>query len=234
MSLEQSVATVLERQTDRFYGKYRGLVLINVDPQNQGRIKAVVPEVLGIIPTNFCLPCTPYAGTLAGLFTVPMIGTGVWIEFEAGDVNRPIWTGCWWGTAQVPINELGLPSQFTSKVLRTDTGLMISLDDAVQSITFKDLAGSNTMSMQLGMVLVQGKAFMVLDAPLIFHGQAAIHPAVLGDQLLLYLNQMVLMFNTHVHPGELALGILPVVPVPPLPQMLPATPALISFKNFVE
>ena len=77
MSLEQSVASVLERQTDRFYGKYRGLVLINVDPQNQGRIKAVVPEVMGIIPTNFCLPCTPYAGTLAGLFTVPMIGTGV-------------------------------------------------------------------------------------------------------------------------------------------------------------
>jgi hypothetical protein len=227
VTLEQSVASVLERQTDRFYGKYRGLVLINVDPQNQGRLKAVVPEVLGIIPTNFCLPCTPYAGTLAGLFTVPMVGTGVWIEFEAGDVNRPIWSGCWWGTAQVPMNELGLPSQFTSKVLRTDTGLLISLDDAAQSITFKDLAGLNSMSMQLGIVQVQGKALMVLDAPLI-------HPAVLGDQLLLYLNQLVLMFNTHVHPGELTLGILPVVPVPPLPQMLPATPALISFKNFIE
>ena len=234
MSLEQNVASVLERQTDRFYGKYRGLVLINVDPQNQGRIKAIVPEVLGVIPTNFCLPCTPYAGTLAGLFTVPMIGTGVWIEFEAGDVNRPIWTGCWWGTAQVPINELGLPSQFTSKVLRTDTGLMISLDDAAQSITFKDLTGLNSMSMQVGIVQVLGKALMVLDAPVILHGQAAIHPAVLGDQLLVYLNQMVLMFNAHVHPGELTLGILPVVPVPPLPQMLPATPAMISFKNFVE
>jgi hypothetical protein len=234
VSLEQSVAGILERQTDRFYGKYRGLVLINVDPQNQGRIKAIVPEVMGVIPTNFCLPCTPYAGTLAGLFTVPMIGTGVWIEFEAGDVNRPIWTGCWWGTAQVPVNEIGLPSQFTSKVLRTDTGLMISLDDAAQSITFKDLAGLNSMSMQVGIVQVQGKALMVLDAPLILHGQAAIHPAVLGDQLLLYLNQMVLMFNTHVHPGELTLGILPVVPVPPLPQMLPATPLLTSFKNFVE
>ena len=102
MSLEQSVAGVLERQTDRFYGKYRGLVLVNVDPQNQGRLKAVVPEVLGVFPSNWALPCTPYAGLLAGLFTVPMVGTGVWIEFEAGDVNRPVWTGCWWGTAQVP------------------------------------------------------------------------------------------------------------------------------------
>ncbi len=234
MSLEQSVAAVLERQTDRFYGKYRGLVLVNVDPQNQGRLKAIVPEVLGVMPSNWCLPCTPYAGTMAGLFTVPMIGTGVWVEFEAGDVNRPVWTGCWWGTAQVPINELGLPAQFTSKVLRTDTGLMISLDDAAQSITFKDMAGLNSMTMQVGITQVNSKFLMILDAKLIMHGQAAVHPAVLGDQLLTYLNQIVLMFNTHTHPGELAAGILPVTPAPPLPPLPPATPNLISIKNFIE
>ena len=234
MTLEQNVASMIERQTDRFYGKYRGLVVVNVDPQNQGRLKAVVPEVLGVIPTNFCLPCTPYAGTLAGLFTVPMVGSGVWIEFEAGDVNRPIWTGCWWGTAQVPINENGTPAQFASKVLRTDTGLMISLDDAAQSITFKDMANLNSMSMQVGVVQVKGKFVMVLDAALIKHGQGAVHPAVLGDQLLLYLNQLVMMFNTHTHPGELAAGILPVTPAPPLPPFPPATPSLISIKNLVE
>jgi Type VI secretion system/phage-baseplate injector OB domain len=234
MSIEQSIASVLERQTDRFYGKYRGLVLINVDPQNQGRLKAVVPEVLGTMPSNWCLPCTPYAGTLAGFFNIPMIGSGVWIEFEAGDVNRPVWTGCWWGTAQVPINELGQPAPFTSKVWRTDAGLQISMNDAAQSITFKDMASLNSMSMELGLVQVQGKVLMVLDAPLIMHGQDAVHPAVLGDQLLLYLNQMVLMFNTHTHPGELAAGILPVTPAPPLPPMPPATPNLISIKNLVE
>src|SRR5580704_2939007 len=234
MTLEQSVASVLERQTDRFYGKYRGLVLVNVDPQNQGRIKAVVPEVLGVIPTNFCLPCTPYAGTLAGLFAIPMVGSGVWIEFEAGDVNRPVWTGCWWGTAQVPLNEIGTPAQFTSKLLSTDTGLMISMNDADQSITFKDTASLNSISMQVGIVQIQGKVLMVLDAPLIMHGQSASHPAVLGDQLLVYLNQIVLMFNTHTHPGELAAGVLPVTPVPPLLPMPPATPNLISVKNFIE
>jgi len=234
VSLEQSVASVLERQTDRFYGKYRGLVLVNVDPQNQGRLKAVVPEVLGILPTNWCLPCTPYAGTLAGFFTMPVIGAGVWIEFEAGDVNRPVWTGCWWGTAQVPLNEVGTPANFTTKVLRTDTGLLISMDDAVQSITFKDSAEMNSMSMQVGLVKVQGKVMMVLEAPLIKHGQAAVHPAVLGDQLMTYLGQIVLMFNMHTHPGELAAGLLPVTPAPPLPPMPPPTPSLISIKNLVE
>lgn len=234
MSLEQSVAGVLERQTDRFYGKYRGLVLINVDPQNQGRIKAIVPEVLGMFPSNYCLPCVPYAGTLAGLFTVPMIGTGVWIEFEAGDVNRPVWTGCWWGSAQVPINELGIPAQFTSKVLRTDTGLMIALDDATQSITFKDAAQLNSMSMQVGITQVESKFFMILDAQLILHGQAAVHPAVLGDVLFAYLNLLVLLFNTHTHPGELAIGVLPVTPAPPVPPFPPAPPILLSLKNLVE
>ena len=237
MSLETSVATALERQTDRFYGKYRGLVFLNVDPQNQGRLKAIVPEVLGPFPSNWCLPCTPYAGSAlpAGFFAIPAPGAGVWIEFEAGDVNRPVWTGCWWGTAQVPLNEdLGKPSDFTSKIFRTDTGLSISFDDTLQKITIKDLFSLDAISMQLGVTQVNSKFKMTLDSQLIQHGQAAIHPAVLGDQLLAYLNQIVLMFNTHVHPGELAAGILPVTPAPPVPPLPPATPNLISIKNFIE
>jgi hypothetical protein len=235
MSLEQSVVSVLERQTDRFYGKYRGLVLVSEDPRKQGRIQALVPEILGTVPTNWCLPCTPYAGAGAGLFTIPVPGSGVWVEFEAGDVNRPVWTGCWWGTAEIPLNETGGPSLFTNKTLRTDTGLTISLDDASQKITITDALGANLLSMQAGRTTLTSKVVITMDAPQILHGgQGALpHPAVLGDQLLTYLNQMVLMFNTHTHPGELAVGMLPVTPAPPLPPMPPATPTLLSLKNFV-
>ena len=134
----------------------------------------------------------------------------------------------------MPLNELGMPSIFSSKVLRTDTGLLISLNDAMQSITFKDALNLNSIIMQTGVMLVQSKAVMMLESKLILHGQNAIHPAVLGDQLLAYLNTIVLMFNTHVHVGELAAGLLPVVPVPPLVPLPPATPNLISIKNFVE
>ena len=236
MSLEQSVASVLERQTDRFYGKYRGLVAKNVDPQNQGRLQAWVPEVLGTIPSNWCLPCTPYAGSgfPAGLFTIPAVGAGVWIEFEAGDVNRPIWSGCWWGMAQIPLNEEGEMPQSTSKVWRTDTGLMIALNDASNTITLKDGLENNRISMHAGIVQVQGKTSMVLEAPQIKHGQNAEEPAVLGNQLLMYLNQIVLMFNAHVHPGQAAIGVLPVTPAPPVTPMPTATQSLISTKNFIE
>jgi type VI secretion system (T6SS) baseplate-like injector VgrG len=234
MSFEESVARVIERQTDRFYGKYRGLVAVNVDPLGQGRLKAVVPEVLGVIPSSWALPCTPYAGAMVGFFAVPMVGSGVWIEFEAGDVSRPVWSGCWWGSAQVPLNEAGAPATFTSKVMRTDTGLMLAFNDTTQTITMTDATGLNVLRMALGVVQITGTTLVTIDAPLIQHGQSAIHPAVLGDDLLAYLNVLVTLFNSHIHPGELAAGILPVTPMVPVPPMPPPSPTLLSIKNMVE
>src|SRR3546814_12132589 len=88
---------------ERQYGKYRGLVLNNMDPLNQGRIQATVPEVLGEVPTGWASPCAPFAGTQAGFYAIPQVGSGVWIEFEAGDVSRPIWVGGWGGAAEVQV-----------------------------------------------------------------------------------------------------------------------------------
>ncbi len=76
---------------------------------------------------------------------------------------------------------------------------------------------------------------MVFESPQILEGsQAAPHPAVFGDQLLTYLNQLVTMFNAHVHPGELAVGVLPVTPAPPVPPFPPPTPSLLSIKVKLE
>ena len=91
--IEQAAAESLDRQADRFYGKYRGIVVNNIDPLNLGRLMAMVPEVLGEVPSGWASACAPYAGPQAGLFAVPPIGAGVWIEFEAGDTSRPIWVG---------------------------------------------------------------------------------------------------------------------------------------------
>jgi Type VI secretion system/phage-baseplate injector OB domain len=233
-------ATALEgtdRRTDRFYGKYRGLVAINVDPLSLGRLKAMVPEVLGEIPSSWALPCAPYAGTGAGFFAVPPIGAGVWIEFEAGDVSRPIWTGAWWATGEVPMDEKGIPAQApTTKIFRTEFGLLMAYDDLAQTITISDALGLNLMTVKVleGTILIKSAVRVVLEAPLIQHGQGAFHPAVFGDQLLTYLNQLVAMFNSHVHPGELAAGFIPVTPAPPVPFFPPATPSLISTKVVVE
>jgi len=221
---------------DRFFGKYRGTVMNNFDPLNRGRIQALVPAVLGEIPSGWALPCAPYAGMNAGFFSVPPVGAGVWIEFEGGDVSLPVWSGAWWAAGEVPMDQTAVMAQPTTKIWRSDTGLLVALDDVRQTITLSDPAGLNlaTIEVLTATVKIQGAARVVLEAPLIQHGQAAAHPAVFGDQLLAYLNQLVAMFNAHVHPGQLAAGFIPVTPSPPVPPFPPATPSLLSVKVLVE
>jgi hypothetical protein len=87
----------------RFFGKYQGSVRDNVDPLFQGRLLVCVPDVTGFFTSSWAMPCVPMAGPLQGTsFVPPPIGTGVWVEYEQGDSERPIWVGCFWGPGQVP------------------------------------------------------------------------------------------------------------------------------------
>lgn len=78
------------------YGIYRATVLNNLDPMGQGRITVVVPDVGSVTPSTFVNPCVPLAGKLQGTFMVPQVGASVWIQFEAGDPDKPIWMGGFW------------------------------------------------------------------------------------------------------------------------------------------
>ena len=82
-----------------YFGKFRGTVINNIDPMQMGRIQAFVPDVLGDLPSSWAMPCLSVGGMQGGMFTVPNIGSGVWIEFEQGDSDYPIWTGCFYGSA---------------------------------------------------------------------------------------------------------------------------------------
>jgi hypothetical protein len=78
-------------------GLYRGTVTINVDPEFRGRLQLMIPDVLSFSPSTWAEPCTPLAGPTGppmGVYMVPPPGAGVWVMFEHGDVNRPVWLGC--------------------------------------------------------------------------------------------------------------------------------------------
>ncbi len=106
--------------SNRYLGKYRGIVFNNIDPENRGRIQAIVPDVQGFIPTTFALPCLPAAGKGSGVFFLPEIGSSVWIEFEQGDADYPIWSGCFWGsTAELPETAISSPSLTPNLVFQT-------------------------------------------------------------------------------------------------------------------
>ncbi len=82
----------------RYYGKYRGMVAKNVDPERRGRLLVQVPDVLGKNVSSWAMPCLPFAGLQMGMYVVPPPNAGVWVEFEQGDPDYPIWTGFWWGS----------------------------------------------------------------------------------------------------------------------------------------
>ncbi len=128
---------VLERLIDhvenRYYGKYRGKIVDNKDPKGLGRIRAKIPELIGDQETGWALPCLPYGGSKdTGLFIVPEVDSNVWIEFEAGNLSYPIWTGIWWSEAdgnEVP-SEAQTTDEPTVKILKTKAGHRIELHDS--------------------------------------------------------------------------------------------------------
>ncbi|MEB3294570.1 MAG: phage baseplate assembly protein V [Synechococcales bacterium] len=85
-----------------FFGKYRGKVAANRDPLNLGRIQVAVPAVYGDEQLAWAMPCTPYAGTDIGFFAIPPVNSNIWVEFEQGDPDYPIWSGCFWGENELP------------------------------------------------------------------------------------------------------------------------------------
>ena len=116
-------------ETKKFYGKYRGTVMNNIDPMQMGRIQAIVPDVLGPIPTSFAMLCFPITGKQMGTFMLPQIGSGVWIEFEQGNPDYPIWTGGYWGlAAELPLAALAGNPAAPSLVFQStlQNGIIIS------------------------------------------------------------------------------------------------------------
>jgi len=113
----------------KFLGKYRGNVVNNVDPEQRGRIQVIVPDVSNVMVSSWALPCAPVGGMQTGMFAVPPIGAGVWVEFEQGDPDYPIWTGCFWGSAaEVPAMAKTVPPAVSGITLQTtlQNGVVIS------------------------------------------------------------------------------------------------------------
>jgi hypothetical protein len=211
---------------ETFYGKYRGTVVDVADPLMMGRLRAFVPEVLGEAMSGWALPCAPFTGWQAGLYAVPSVGANVWIEFEAGDPSRPVWVGGWWTAPEVPVPApAGVPAPIT-RVLRSDGGLVITIDDATQTISVSDALAINavTINVLTQTVTLQGGVRAVVDAPQVqLGGELATHPQVHGELLTTWLNQLYTAYVTHMHPGQANAG-GPVSPAPPTPGLSPPPP----------
>jgi uncharacterized protein involved in type VI secretion and phage assembly len=147
----------------RYYGKYRGTVLNNIDPKRLGRIQAQVPDVLGPLPCSWATPCVPVAGIQTGVFVVPAIGSGVWIEFEQGDLDHPIWTGGWWSNpAEVPVLA-NLPAPTPNIVLKTAINSVLLSDNPSPAGGILLQSGSATIIVNdTGIIIQNGKGASII------------------------------------------------------------------------
>jgi uncharacterized protein involved in type VI secretion and phage assembly len=156
--------------TERYFGKYRGTVLNNVDPMMIGRIMAIVPDVSSVVPTSWAMPCFPMAGIQTGSIAVPPIGAGVWVEFERGDPDYPVWTGCFFGTAaEVPALHLLTPPGLSAITLQTmlQNGITVTdLPGPTGGIVIKTTTGASLIVNDTGIYIQNGKgASIVMVGP---------------------------------------------------------------------
>lgn len=146
-------------------GKYRATVINNIDPMQIGRIQAMVPDVAGFVPSSWAMPCVPAAGINTGVFTVPMIGSGVWIEFERGDPDYPVWVGGYWGTAaEVPLLAHAVPPGVTGFTIQTPlkNGVVISdVPGPTGGILIQTTTGAMISVSDVGIIISNGKGAII-------------------------------------------------------------------------
>lgn len=166
----------------QYFGKYRGTVINNIDPMQIGRLQVTVTDVTSAIPGSWAMPCFPMTGKQMGMWAIPQIGTGVWVEFEQGDSDHPIWSGCWFGSAaevpaialltQPPLSSVvaqtalqhvlqlsDLPGPTGGILLKTPLGAFISINDTT-GVTISDGKGG-MISMIAGIITVNQGALLI-------------------------------------------------------------------------
>jgi uncharacterized protein involved in type VI secretion and phage assembly len=148
-------------ESNRYYGIYRGTVVNNIDPNQIGRIQAICPDVGGLPPSTWALPCAPITGKQMGVFMVPQIGSGVWLQFEGGDPDHPIWLGGFWGSvAEVPALALLGPPPSPNIVIQSalQNALIISdLPGPTGGIMLKSATGATIIVNDTGITIQNGK-----------------------------------------------------------------------------
>ena len=161
------------------YGKFRATVIDNVDPMQMGRLMVQVPDVSDVLPSTWAMPCVPFAGVVSGMYAVPAIGSGVWVEFEQGDPDFPVWVGCFWGsTAEVPALALATPPALQNVVIQTtgQNALMISdVPGPTGGILLMSASGAMISICDTGITISNGQgASIIMTGPTVTINEGAL------------------------------------------------------------
>jgi uncharacterized protein involved in type VI secretion and phage assembly len=153
----------------QFFGKYRGTVVGNVDPQNMGRLAVTVPDVSNVQTSTWAMPSAALAGGQSGLYAVPPVGSNVWVEFEQGNSDYPIWSGCFWGSGgEVPPSATAAPPGVQCIVLQSVGGNILMISDAPGpsgGILLQSSSGASIAINDTGITITNGQATILIAGP---------------------------------------------------------------------
>lgn len=261
MELEKVVADLMQKVERRFYGKYRGFVADNRDPKQLGRLTLRIPSVLGEeVITGWAMPCVPYGGQdNQGFLYIPEPGAGVWVEFEEGDLEFPIWVGTFWGqlvgVSETPaLNEAdgaerqreandkepkNEPKPPTRKIIKTKKGHTIQFEDAdgeemvtVVEATHKHVVTLNKDGIQITEG-AKGNKIIVGKDGIQLGSSAASEPFVLGKKFAENVSEFMEALKAHTHTSAAAGSPTSApLPLPPLTSLTLDVP--LSAKHKVE
>jgi uncharacterized protein involved in type VI secretion and phage assembly len=157
--IEELSVSIAEYLDEHFFGKYRGTVDTIGSGNELGLIKAKVPEVLGTEVTHWARPAVPFAGKQHGFLALPEVGDGVWIEFEAGNLDLPIWSGCWWADGEIPS-----PGAEKTRVFATSNGHKLVLDEDANEVRIEHGGGPSIVLTDSDITIAVGSKKIVISS----------------------------------------------------------------------
>jgi uncharacterized protein involved in type VI secretion and phage assembly len=227
-------------------GVMQGFVSDTLDPEQLGRVKLRMPTLDQDYVSGWAFVASPMSGPSRGFFYSPEVGDEVLVAFEHGNIDHPYVIGYLYnGRQKPPESELtnrviltpgGNTLRFEDKdgekkiVLRTSAGMVLEMDEKGQKVTLSDAGGETiTLSVKDGQILIDAGSKAIVNAPKIELVQGSTEPVILGNILSNYLDNILnTALVTHLHAGQMCLGILPVTPAPPSTPIPPATAVIKS------
>jgi Type VI secretion system/phage-baseplate injector OB domain len=253
VELEKVVADLMRKVERRFYGKYRGFVVNNMDPKRLGRLTLRIPSVLGSeVTSGWAMPCLPYGGQKnQGLFCIPEVGSGVWVEFEEGDLEFPIWVGTFWsepaGNSEIPsLNDAdgkerkNEQRQPTRKIIKTNKGHTIQFEDAdkEEMLTIIEATHKHVVTLDKDGIRItdgaNGNKIVLGKGGIQIGSSSAAEPFVLGNLFTVNVKTFLTALNAHTHAPPTGPGVMtgpPTTPPAALPLILEVP---LSTKHKVE